>query len=398
MKKTALLAALMLAVALPAHTESAAPAAEHGFSGSLTAAAQAPEISAAAYAVYDMQSRMILAENGLDSRVEPASLTKLMTAYLVFKALEEGRLRPEDTFTVSEHGWKTEGSRMFLDPKRPASVSDLLKGLIIQSGNDAAVTLAEAVAGSEPAFVELMNAEAKRLGMNETRFQNSSGLPGPEHHTSAKDLLLLSEAIIRDYPQHYPIYAEKSFTYNQITQANRNLLLYRDPDVDGIKTGHTATAGYNLIASSKRNGRRIITVVIGTESMEARAGESGKLLNWALQTFDTAKLYSADQAVETATVYKGKADTVALGFTEDTYLTVPHGSQTALTPVVETVQPVIAPITRGQVLGRISFTDDKGQTLAVKDIVALEDVAEAGFFGRLWDGIALWFKSLFNGG
>ena len=232
---------------------------------------QPPEVAAAAYIIEDAQSGQVLASKGLHDQVEPASLTKLMTAYLSFKALSEGRLKPDQMLTVSDKGWRSEGSRMFLDPKKPASVDDLLKGLIVQSGNDAAVTLAEAIGGSEEGFTQIMNAEAKRLGMTNTHFDNSTGLPGPQHLTSVADLAILANAIIRDYPQYYPIYSLKSFAYNNINQPNRNLLLYRDPSVDGLKTGHTSSAGYNLVASSNRNGRRVISVVVGTESPEARA-------------------------------------------------------------------------------------------------------------------------------
>ena len=397
----------VLLAAVPVHAETQKPAqasAPTAAAASAPAAAagiskpQVPEIAAAAYAVYDVQSGQILAEKNLHERVEPASLTKLMTAYLVFKALEEGRLKPDQTFAVSEQGWKTEGSRMFLDPKKPATVDDLLKGLIVQSGNDAAVTLSEAVAGSEAEFVRLMNAEAERLGMKDTRFENSTGLPGPEHYTSVQDLLILSAAIIRDYPQHYPIYSLQSFSYNNITQPNRNLLLYRDPSVDGLKTGHTTSAGYNLVASSNRNGRRVISVVMGTESMQARATESSKLLNWALQAFDTPKLYEAEAAISQVKVYKGENNVVNVGFTEAAYITVPHGEGKRLTPILETEQPVLAPITKGQVLGVIKFVDANQQVVAQKEVVALNDVAQAGFFGRMWDSIVLWFKDLFGGG
>ena len=356
-----------------------------------------PEIKASAYAVYDAQSGQMLASHKLNEHIEPASLTKLMTAYLVFKALEEGKLKPDQTFTVSEQGWKAEGSRMFLDPKTPARVDDLLKGVIVQSGNDASITLAEAVAGSEAQFVQLMNAEAKRLGMNDTHFENSTGLPGAQHYTSVQDLITLSAAIIHDYPQYYPLYSIQSYSYNNITQPNRNLLLYRDPDVDGMKTGHTDSAGYNLVASSKRNGRRVISVVVGTESMQARAAESSKLLNWALQSYDTPKLYDAETAISQVKVYKGADNAVNVGFIDATYITVPHGQAAQLQPVLETVQPVLAPISKGQVLGTVKFMDAQNRVVAQKDVVALNDVAEAGFFGRLWDSIVLWFKSLFSG-
>lgn len=388
-----------------ANTPASAPAAADAASASATAAPaaaaagipapQAPQIQAAAYIVEDAQSGQVLAAHGAENQVEPASLTKLMTAYLVFKALEEGRIKPEQTFTVSDQGWRSEGSRMFLDPKRPASVDDLLKGLIVQSGNDAAITLAEAVAGSEAAFVDMMNAEAARLGMTQTRFTNSTGLPGDQHYTSVADLVLLAKAIIRDYPQYYPIYSVKSFRYNNIDQPNRNLLLYRDPSVDGLKTGHTSSAGYNLVASSNRNGRRVISVVVGTESPEARAAESSKLLNWALQSFETPKLYNGNEAIAEVKVYKGKSSVVRVGFLEDAYLTLPVGSAKDLQPVLETVQPVLAPIQKGRELGTLKLMNGN-VVVAERTVVALDNVEESGWFGRLWDSIVLWFKNLFS--
>ena len=340
-----------------------------------------PEIKASAYAVYDAQSGQMLASHKLNEHIEPASLTKLMTAYL------DAIVHLSLILKISLRSIK----------KTPARADDLLKGVIVQSGNDASITLAEAVAGSEAQFVQLMNAEAKRLGMNDTHFENSTGLPGAQHYTSVQDLITLSAAIIHDYPQYYPLYAIQSYSYNNITQPNRNLLLYRDPDVDGMKTGHTDSAGYNLVASSKRNGRRVISVVVGTESMQARAAESSKLLNWALQSYDTPKLYEAETAISQVKVYKGADNAVNVGFIDATYITVPHGQAAQLQPVLETVQPVLAPISKGQVLGTVKFMDAQNRVVAQKDVVALNDVAEAGFFGRLWDSIVLWFKSLFSG-
>ena len=357
----------------------------------------APEIAATAYLVQDLQSGQILTGKNLDTSVEPASLTKLMTAYLTFKALDGGRLKHEQMLVPSENAWRAEGSRMFLNAGKPVSVGDLLKGLIVQSGNDAAIVLAEELGGSEEGFVKMMNDEAKRLGMNHTHFTNSTGLPGEGHATTVRDLATLSAAIIRDFPKYYPIYSMQSFKYNNIEQPNRNLLLYRDPNVDGLKTGHTSSAGYNLIASSKRNGRRVISVVVGTESMQARAAESSKLLNWALQSYDTPKLYEAETAISQVKVYKGADNAVNVGFIDATYITVPHGQAAQLQPVLETVQPVLAPISKGQVLGTVKFMDAQNRVVAQKDVVALNDVAEAGFFGRLWDSIVLWFKSLFSG-
>ncbi|MEQ6290825.1 D-alanyl-D-alanine carboxypeptidase family protein [Vogesella sp. GCM10023246] len=364
---------------------------------SLSALAQAatgfvppvPEIAGKAYFVTDFYSGQVLAARDPDSRIEPASLTKLMTAYLTFKALKEKRLTMDQMLTVSQHGWKQEGSRMFLDPKVPAKVDDLIKGMIVQSGNDACVTLAEAIAGSEEVFAQMMTAEAKRLGMSATSFRNATGLPDPQHYTTARDLATLSTSIIRDFPQYYPIYSIKSFAYNNITQPNRNLLLYRDPNVDGMKTGHTDSAGYNLIASSKRDGRRVLSVVVGTASEEARAVESSKLLNYALQFFETPKLYSAGKAVKEIPVYKGASKQLPVGFARDVYATVPRGQSGHLKAELSTVQPLIAPVKPGQQVGKLTVSLD-GKVLSEKPVVALQGVEEGGFFSRLWDSIKLW--------
>lgn len=359
-----------------------------------TPAVPVPDIAATAYIIKDLQSGQILAEKGLNEQIEPASLTKLMTAYLAFKALDNGTLKPNQMLTVSDKGWRAEGSRMFLDPKVPASVSDLIKGLIVQSGNDAAITLAEAMGGSEEGFANMMNAEAKRLGLTQTFYLNSTGLPGEGHLTSVNDLAILAGAIIQDFPKYYPIYSMKSFKYNNIEQPNRNLLLYRDSSVDGLKTGHTSSAGYNLVASSKRNGRRVLSVVVGTESTEARASESSKLLNWALQSYDTPKLYDANQTISQVKVYKGSSNAANVGFLNAAYVTIPHGEGQNIKPILETVQPVLAPIEKGQVLGKLKIMN--GSTvLAEKEVVALNEVEEAGWFGRVYDSIVLWFKNLF---
>lgn len=354
-----------------------------------------PEIQATAFLIEDVQSGDILASRGLHDTVEPASLTKLMTAYLAFKAIESGRLSLDQELTVSTKGWRTEGSRMFLDPRVPATVENLLKGLIVQSGNDAAITLAEAIGGSEENFAMLMNQEAVRLGMKDTHFKNSTGLPEAGHVTSVFDMGLLAQAIIRDFPEFYKIYSIKSFTYNNITQMNRNLLLYRDPSVDGLKTGHTSSAGYNLVASSHRNGRRVISVVMGTESAQARATESSKLLNWSLQFFDTPKLFDANQSIAQVRVYKGVENTVAVGFRQPLYITLPAGDAKHIQPILETKQPVIAPIKAGTILGTLKLMNGD-RVVATKPVVALSDVEQAGWFSRFWDSIVLWVKSLFN--
>ena len=345
----------------------------------------------------DLQSNQTLVAKNTDQQIEPASLTKLMTAYLAFKALEEGKLQPEQKLTVSEKAWKVEGSRMFLKAHSEVPVWDLMRGLIVVSGNDAAITLAEGIAGSEEAFAQMMNEEAKRLGMTQTYFENATGLPAPKHLTSVNDLAILSNAIIRDLPaKYYEVYSYKSYTYNNITQENRNLLLFRDDSVDGLKTGHTSSAGYNLIATSKRNNRRVLSIVIGAASAEARATESSKLLNYALQGFDTPKMYQAGQVVGKVRVYKGASSEAEVGFQQDAYVTLPHGQGERVKTVLETMQPVVAPVQAGQKLGTLKLMDGD-KVLAEQPVVALKNVEEAGFFGRLWDSIVLWFKSVFAG-
>ncbi len=356
-----------------------------------------PEIAASAYLVRDLQSNQTLVSKNADQQIEPASLTKLMTAYIAFKALEEGKLKPDQKLTVSEKAWKVEGSRMFLKAHSEVPVWDLMRGLIVVSGNDAAITLAEGIAGSEEAFAKMMNDEAKRLGMTQTYFENATGLPAPKHLTSVNDLAILSAAIIRDLPaKYYEVYSYKSYTYNNITQENRNLLLFRDDSVDGLKTGHTSSAGYNLIATSKRNNRRVISIVIGAASAEARATESSKLLNYALQGFDTPKMYQAGQVVSKVRVYKGAVSEADVGFQQDAYVTLPHGQGDKVKTVLETMQPVVAPVQAGQKIGTLKLMDGD-KVLAEQPVVALKDVGEAGFFGRLWDSIVLWFKSVFAG-
>ena len=355
-----------------------------------------PAIAAAAYIVTDLQSHQVLASGNIDTQIDPASLTKMMTAYLAFKALENGTLRADQMLTVSDAGWKIEGSRMFLSPKVPASVSDLIKGMIVQSGNDAATTLAEAMGGgSVDVFVQQMNEEAKRLGMTKTHFKNPTGLAAEGHVSTVGDLAILSAALIHDYPKYYPVFSIKSFKYNNVEQPNRNLLLYRDTSVDGLKTGHSESAGYNLAASSKRNGRRIVSIVVGTDSTEARASESGKLLNWALQAFDTPKLYNGSEIISKVKVYKGSSKSVNVGFLEDVYITIPHDAGQNIKPILETVQPVIAPIRKGQSLGKLKIVKD-GKVITEKNVVALHSVEEGSWFRRMWDDIVLWFKGLFG--
>lgn len=351
----------------------------------------APQVEARAWLLTDLLSGQSLAEQAADARVEPASLTKLMTAYLVFTALKEGRLRPDQTLPVSERAWRVEGSRMFLDPRQPAKVDDLLKGLIVQSGNDASIVLAEAIAGSEEGFAAMMNAMAKRLGMHNTHFINSTGLPHPRHYSTARDLARLAAALIRDFPNYYAYYSIKEFTYNGITQPNRNRLLWLDPYVDGVKTGHTASAGYCLIASARRGERRLLSVVLGARSDNARAMESQRLLNYGFQAYETVRLYKAKEPVTRVKVYKGKQGEVSLGFGQDLYVSVPRGASERIKAQLITQQPLLAPVTRGQQLGTLRLTLD-GRTIGEYPLRAQDSVAVAGLFGRIWDSIRLWLR------
>lgn len=361
----------------------------------LAAAAQlAPEppaIAARAWLLLDHGSGQALASLNPDERVEPASLTKLMTAYLVFGALKEGVLKPDQNVPVSEKAWKTPGSRMFIEPNMPVRVDELLKGMIVQSGNDACIALAEAAAGSEAAFVERMNREAQRLGLKNTRFANVTGLPDPQHYATARDLALLARAVIRDYPDFYPLYSTREYTYNRITQPNRNRLLWLDPTVDGVKTGHTESAGYCLVSSAKRGPRRLVSVVLGTASDAVRAQESLKLLNFGFQAYDAVKLYDKGQAVSSLRVYKGQANTVKAGFEEDFVLSLGKGAAAKLRVQLVSQQPLMAPVRKGQVVGTLKVLADE-KLIGEYPVPALEDVPLAGVFGRAWDSLRLFFE------
>jgi len=351
----------------------------------------APQIDARAWLLIDTASGLPLAEKNADAPLEPASLTKLMTAYLVFSAIKEGRLTLEQTLPVSEKAWKAEGSRMFLDPQKPAKVDDLLKGVIVQSGNDACIVLAEAIAGSEEGFAAMMNEQARRLGLTGTHYLNATGLPHPQHVTTARDLARLSSALIRAFPEFYKLYSLKEYRYNGITQPNRNRLLFIDPSVDGVKTGHTESAGYCLIASAKRDRRRLLSVVLGTQSDAARAMESQKLLNYGFQFFETVRLYPANQAVATLRLYKGDKSDAHAGFVSDFYVTVPRGTAGHIQAQIISRQPLLAPLRRGQRIATLRLSID-GSHLADYPLVALENVAVAGLLGRTWDNLLLMFK------
>ena len=354
----------------------------------------APTIAARSWLLLDATSNQILGSQDADLRIEPASLTKIMTAYLAFSAIRDKRLDLNQTITVSNNAWKVDGdsSKMFIEPSMPVRVNDLLYGLIVQSGNDAAVSLAEAVAGTEAAFADLMNREAQRMGLKSTRFANPHGLPSQDNYSTARDLSILAARLVADFPDLYKIYSTKSFTYNKITQPNRNRLLWLDATVDGMKTGHTQAAGYCLIASAKRpNGsgeRRLISVVLGTDSDAVRAQESQKLLNWGFLNFDTIKIYTKGQAVVTPSVWKGSQNDIKLGFNQDVYITLPRGFNPKLKPVVERPDPLVAPIRQFSRVGTLKMMAD-GKIISTLPLQALEQVNEASIVGRAFDSVRL---------
>ena len=355
------------------------------------AAVPPPAIAAKAYILVDVLSGQTLAAQNSDEPREPASLTKLMTAYLAFAALRDKQIVPSQAVNVSEHAWRAEGSRMFIEPRKAVSVDELLRGEIVQSGNDAAIALAETVAGSEGAFVERMNREAARLGMKNSHFVNATGLSAPQHVSTAADLARIAAAIIRDFPEYYPLYSIKEYRYNNISQSNRNRLLWTDPYVDGMKTGFTDAAGYCLVASAKRGPRRLLSVVLGAGSDASRAIESQKLLNYGFQFYDTVQLYQNGQAVNSVREWKGAEKEVLAGFMADEYVTLPKGQAPKLKLTMETTEPLVAPVAQGQRIGVVKVSLD-GAPIGEFPLVALSDVAPANFFGRIWDTMRLWFK------
>ncbi|OFZ93484.1 MAG: peptidase [Betaproteobacteria bacterium RIFCSPLOWO2_02_67_12] len=355
-------------------------------------AQQPPSVIGRAWVLADLASGQVLAAERADERFEPASLTKLMTAYLVFAAVRDKKLSLEQTANVSERAWRAAGSRMFIEPRRPVSVDELIRGMVVQSGNDACIALAEAVAGSEEVFAQMMNREAQRLGMRETKFMNSTGLPDPQHYSTARDLHLLAAALIRDFPAEYALYyTQREFRYNNITQHNRNRLLWLDPTVDGVKTGYTEAAGYCLIASAKRGPRRLLSVLLGSTSETARAQESQKLLNWGFQFFDAVKLYDKGQAVKEIEVWKADKRLLKAGLRADLVVSVPKGQADRIKAELLAPQPLLAPVAEGQRVGlmRVSFD---GKPFGEYPVVALEAAAPAGIFGRAWDTLRLWLK------
>ncbi len=375
---------------------------------SLGASAQAltpPEVAARAYLLLDVTSQQVLAAKDADVPVEPASLTKLMSAYLVFDALKSKKISLTQTFGVSERAWKMPGSRMFIDPKMQVPVEDLIKGMIVQSGNDATVALAEGVAGSVERFVQLMNEQAKVLGMTNTSYKNVEGLTEAGHTTTARDLATLSMRLMRDFPDYVPYYAIQRYRYAGTPAANgtnRNLLLFRDPSVDGLKTGHTNAAGYCLVATARRSfpalgegaagQRRLVSVVLGASSENARAAESQKLLNWGFSAYEAVRLFAPGQAAVTPAIWKGKAPTVGLGVPEGIVVSVPAGEGAKLKTEVLRPDPLVAPLQKGQKLGTLKVSTGGGVAVTEVPLTVLETVEEAGFLGRAWDAIRLWIK------
>lgn len=353
-----------------------------------------PTIAARAWLLLDASSQQVLASHEADMRIEPASLTKIMTAYLTFSAIRDKRLDLNQTINVSTNAWKVDSgsSKMFIEPDTAVRITDLLHGLIVQSGNDAAIALAEAVSGDQTTFAALMNRQAAQMGMKNTRFANPHGLPDPNNYSTARDLSVLASRLITDFPEFYKIYSVKNFTYNKITQPNRNRLLWLDETVDGMKTGHTQVAGYCLIASAIRpngNGqRRLISVVLGAESDAMRAQESQKLLNWGFMNFQAFKIYSKGQAVLTPVVWKGSRNEVRLGFNQDVYVSLPRGSTARLKSVAERTDPLIAPIAQYTPVGKLKILAD-GKIISELPLQTLDQVNAATIFGRAFDSVRL---------
>ncbi|MCF6337618.1 MAG: D-alanyl-D-alanine carboxypeptidase [Gammaproteobacteria bacterium] len=350
-----------------------------------------PKIKAKGYLLIDFNSGRVLAEKKSDQRMEPASLTKMLSAYVIDHELAKGNISLDDEVRISEKAWRMEGSRMFIEVGKKVSVEDLLKGVIIQSGNDATVALAEHVAGSEDAFVSLMNQHAAELGMLDSHFVNSTGLPHKDHYTTPRDLAKLAIALIRDYPTHYDWYAQKEFVYNDIKQYNRNRLLWRNKYVDGIKTGHTESAGYCLVASAERDGMRLISVVLGTRNDETRSSESQKLLTYGFRFFETHRLYKANETLATARVWKGAQEELSLGLNEDLYLTIPKGQYKKLVANMDLDARITAPIKQGQAFGSVNISLGDEQ-YAKRKLVALSPIESGGLFGNLVDEIKLLFE------
>ena len=377
---------VLLAVPFAASAESAIPS--------------PPQLAAKSYVLMDGASGKVLVENNGDQRLPPASLTKLMTAYIATLEIRKGKIGEQDLVTVSEHAWRTGGaasggSTMFLPINSQVTVDDLLHGIIIQSGNDASIALAEYIAGSEDAFADMMNETAEKLGMKNSHFMNATGLPHPEHYSSAHDMAILARAIINEDQEHYAIYSQKEFFWNNIKQGNRNLLLWRDSTVDGLKTGHTEEAGFCLVASAVRDGARMITSVFGTASEKTRAAETQKLLTYGFRFFETQTFYKAGQELAQAQVWKGTTRQVKAGLAQDLSLTLPKGQVKQLKASMVLEPQLVAPLKQGDVIGKVEVKLGE-EVVHSADLIALEPVEEGGFFRRLWDSIRLFFYGMFN--
>ena len=359
--------------------------------GGTTAVPASPKIDASAYLIMDFDSGQLLASENIDQKIHPASLTKMMTIYVVASELAANKISLDETVVVSEKAWRMLGSRMFIEVNKEVTVSDLVKGVIIQSGNDASVALAEHISGDESVFAEVMNQHAKRLGLTNSHFTNSSGLPDEQHYTTARDLAILGAALIRDFPDIYALHSEKEFIYNGITQQNRNSLLWLDNAVDGIKTGHTEEAGYCLVVSAKRENMRLITVVMGAKGEQARTQASLALLNYGFRFYETRKLYSANEILTSARIWKGESENIGLGLNGDLYVTIPRGQFESINTVFDLPERIFAPITQGDEQGRLKLMLSDREILS-KPLLAMHSIAQGGIFGRLKDDIRLIFE------
>ncbi len=388
--------ALALLVASAAHAAAQKPPAPAPLPATAAPAAAPvpapPTVTAHSWILTDHFSGRVLAQQRADERSEPASLTKLMSAYVVFAALADGRVKLTDMATISEHAWRAEGSRTFVQVGTRIPVDILLKGMIVQSGNDATIALAEHVGGTEAAFAHMMNEYARRLGLTATHYVNSDGLPSPEHYTTARDVATLANALIRDYPQYYPLFSLREFMWNNIRQGNRNALLGKDPSVDGLKTGHTESAGYCLATSANRNGMRLVSVVMGAPSDKAREEASAALLAYGYTFYETVRLKSANETVLKPHVYKGASEFAAIGVPHDVYATVARGQAAALkTRALLSHEPLIAPLTAGQGVGELTVADASGEVIERVPLVALSAVPQGGLWTRAWDSVSLMF-------
>lgn len=354
-----------------------------------------PQIAASSYILLDVESGQVIVEHNSDERLPPASLTKMMTAYIAERELDQGRVAMDDMVTISVNAWRTGGSRMFVREGTQVRLEDLLKGIIIQSGNDASVAVAEHIAGSESAFADIMNQQALLLGMENTQFQNATGLPAPDHYASARDLAILAKHTINDFPQNYPLYAQKYFTYADIRQPNRNSLLWRDNSVDGLKTGHTEEAGYCLVASAKRDDMRLVAVVMGASSEQARAQEVQKLLNYGFRYYETHTLFTDGQQLMDSDIWGGKLEKFGLGLAQAVHVTIPRGAKEQLVSTLDVESVIHAPVNAGAEYGRLLVKLGES-TIVDKPLLALQSVEEAGIFKRLWDSVKLFFTQLFN--